>query len=407
MDIFKIIILVMALPVMFYLIFPCLSTVTSLLAGKQEPKRPAENNKKQDFACIITAYKDTSLVIPLVNSLLQQSYDNYFIYLVADACDTLCVVDWPSDKVRILQPPVELASKSSSIRYAMNHFQRLHQAVVVLDPDNLAHPHFLKELNTYFNRGYMAVQGRRTAKNLHTRFAQLDAMGELYYNYTSRLVPAALGSSATIAGSGMAVATILYYEHLRSKAIAEPVNKVIAGEDKILQAQLVADGIRIAYAPEAILFDEKVASSKGFQRQRTRWINAYFTNLPQGWVLIGKGIRQLNFNQFYFGVLTIAPPIFLLITTALLLLPAVAWASLYWLAALGLSLFVFAAHFLLVLKLNRAPLKVWQSLWGIPVLVLNQFAALVRVRKANKNFLVTANTQTLTIEEVLGNQPMK
>ena len=76
---------------------------------------------------------------------------------------------------------------------------------MVLDADNLMETSFISKVNNAFNKGYMAVQGHRVAKNINTRFAILDAVSEEVNNMIFRKGHRVVGLSAALIGSGMAM----------------------------------------------------------------------------------------------------------------------------------------------------------------------------------------------------------
>ena len=47
--------------------------------------------------------------------------------------------------------------------------------------------------------------------------------------------------------------------------------------------------------------------------QRSRWLYSYFQNLPNATELLWLGITRFSFNQMYFGFVTFALPMFILI----------------------------------------------------------------------------------------------
>jgi cellulose synthase/poly-beta-1,6-N-acetylglucosamine synthase-like glycosyltransferase len=383
-----------------FLIIPFLSVIISLFIryGKLSKTDLAIS---YDFACIITAYKDAHIAENLIKSLLDQKYKHFKIYLVADDCD-ISGLHFSQENVSILKPETPLKSKVKSIIYAIDSFTRNHSAIMIFDPDNLAHSDCLQEINYYLNQGFKAVQGRRTAKNLDTYYACIDALGEFYYNYTQRLVPFKLGSSATIAGSGMAFLTEDYLRFLNSEAIKSyhQENKVIVAEDKILQVDFVKHGNRIAYAREAIIYDEKVSSGDQVERQRTRWINSYFLHLKDGLGLLGRGFTNFNFNQLYFAYTIIIPPMFIQVGVILLFLAInvfYSWIHLFFIFG-SLSIFVF--NFLFVIYLSKVPVQIWKSIWAIPLFVFKQVFALLKMKRSNKDFLVTEKRNNISLEEV-------
>ncbi len=199
------------MPIVLYIIYVC-----------KPKKRPSAtklvSDTQADYAVIVTAYEQTHTLPPVIESLLQLQYSNYLIYIVADKCD-VSNLNFNNDKVIVLRPPETLASNTKSHFYAIEHFQRLHDRLTIIDSDNLVKPDYLLELNKLFDRGYIAVQGERKAKNLNTTFACLDAARDIYYHFYDGKVLFQIGSSATLAGSGMAFTVDLYKECLASLTI--------------------------------------------------------------------------------------------------------------------------------------------------------------------------------------------
>lgn len=398
MKVLSIISIAFQLFIIFFLLLPFLNTFFSLLVPRKKLKKNFD--KKYDFAAVITAYKDIDIAIPCVDSILKQKYQNYIIYLVADQCD-ISKVNIKNEKFVILKPEEKLGSKVKSIKHAIENFKRKHEAIIVFDPDNLAHPQMFAKMNLYFNNGYKAVQGRRTAKNVDTLYACLDAMGEYYYNYVTKYAPYKLRSSSPIAGSGMALDYDIYVNHLNNQEISTNINKVIVAEDKLLQAEIVAKGHQIAFARDAIIYDEKVSSGAQVERQRTRWINSYFKYSIKAVEITIQGILNFSWNQFLFGLNIFLPPLFLLVLGSgfFLVLNFFIDKQMFfvWLCAI----IIFFLNFNAALLLSNIEKEIWKSMWGIPLFMLNQIMALLKIKHSNKEFMETEHTKLLTIDDVL------
>ncbi len=384
--------------VAFYLVFPFLTVILSALTRE---KTILGSKKQLDFACIITAYQHVEIAIPLIDSLLKQTHQNHIVYLVADECD-ISHINIRHENVVLLRPPRKLGSKVKSIIHAIENFRREHEVIAIFDPDNLAKPDFLSVLNNYLNAGFSAVQGRRAAKNLDTIYACADATGEIYKNYVERYAPYLLGSSPTIAGSGMAVEAKLFREYLDEKSITESLNneKVIAAEDKILQNFLVGKGLQIAFASQAILYDEKITTAAQVERQRSRWLYSYFENLSNTGLLFFKGLTSFNRNQFLFGIITSSPPLFILLLSAMLLTLISIFVSIPMLYLMINSLWIFVGNIFLVLLISGAPKAIWKAIWGMPLFIFRQFLALLNMHQSRKDFMHTRHKKAVSIEEV-------
>lgn len=395
---------ILCLLLVLQLVYPF---VTVLLAQwRKSPALPVAqtaNSPVLHFACIITAYRNAAIARPLVDSILRQTHPDFGIYLVADECPDF---DFGISDQRfvVLRPEEPLRLKAKSLRYAMEHFRQPYDFVVVFDADNLAHPQFLAEISRFAHTGFRCIQGQRRAKNLDTTYAALDSMGEHYKNYIEREVPYRLGASAVISGSGMATETALYRAYLASPEIEQGKEqwKKMLQEDKILQNFLLRGGERIAYAREAIVFDEKVETGEAVETQRSRWLFSYFQNVPNALGLLRRGLLALNFNQLYFGFVTLVLPMFIQLGLALLLAAVGWWVAPVWTLVLLAAVAVFGLNILWSLYLEQAPPEVWKALWQVPRFVLRQLTALFKMGDPNKHFKHTEHRKIVSVEELAG-----
>lgn len=385
-----VIVKVLSLILFITLIYPFILVVASAIFGKSITFGRILKPSKVDFACVITAYKQISIVIPLVDSILKQSYNSYHIYIIADRNEGDFRFKFDSDKITIHYPEKPLDSKVRSMKYAIERFVKSHDYIVIFDPDNLVLEHYLEVLNSYIQLGFRAVQTRRVAKNLDTDYAKLDAIGEIYHNYVSRLVPFRLGSSSTIAGSGMAIEYKLFLGYLNSELIQKKLHGVILGEDKMLHNYLVGKGEVIAFADNILTFDEKVTDRTQVTRQRTRWIKTYFENVESAFSLIVDGfVEKFNFNKVLFGLSSLYPPLFLLIAFSL----SMAILSFFIDPISSLILFIgiciFAINFVIVLLLAQTPIKIFKAFIKLPLFIFSQFIGMFNMKIAKSDFLVT------------------
>jgi cellulose synthase/poly-beta-1,6-N-acetylglucosamine synthase-like glycosyltransferase len=351
------------------------------LFGKTRKTIPA-GNANADFGVIVTAYQYTDSLPAVAAALLKQEYPHFLIYIVADNCD-ISQLQFNDERVILLRPPAVIASNTGSHFYAIHHFKRAHSHVVIMDSDNIAHPGMLYALNNSLQQGFEAVQGLRKAKNQDTLIAQLDTARDLYYHYFDGRILFALGSSATLAGSGMAFSTRLYKDCLEYLSVKG------AGFDKVLQAEILKRNLRIAFTEDAIVYDEKTSRSDQLVKQRARWINTWFRYFRFGFVLLRKGFTKPSFNQTLFGIILLRPPLFIflllsgicmLVNLVLSPLAALAWA---------LAFLCFIAGFFIALAESKADKKIYAALLRAPVFIFYQVLALLHIRRANKLSVAT------------------
>lgn len=379
----------------YNLALPLLLLIVYLLSGRKKKPFVPQNIPEADYAIIVTAYEQTHTLPSVVASLLSLDYNNYLIYIVADKCD-ISDLHFNDDRVILLRPEIVLASNTRSHFYAIRNFKRAHTRLTIIDSDNLTDPSYLKELDIYFAAGYSAVQGERKAKNLDTTYARLDAARDLYYHFYDGKVLFGIGSSATLAGSGMAFTVDLY------KTCLEHLDITGAGFDKVLQNEIVSRGYRIAFAPTAVVYDEKTAASGQLVNQRARWINTWFKYVKFGLQLLLKGIVTLNWNRFLFGIVLLRPPLFIfLILSAVCLFADI----LFGMPGAGLwvgGFLLFIAGFAIALGTSKPDKRITNALWAMPKFIFFQVLSLTKVIRANQHSVATKHAGTKT--DLTGNK---
>jgi len=376
-----------------FLLFP----VMLQLIAWFRPHGPRPTGSSTHFySCIITSYGSPKQCHPLIDSILDNSYEKFEVIVVIDG--TKEQFSYPHPKVKVIHPEIPLNSKLRSIKRGVENASVACEGVIILDPDNLMHPGFLQEINQLFLQPYPVIQGRRKAKNMNSPIALTDALGEAYFNVVDRKLPFEAGSSASLAGSGMCISKSLLEIFLNNFIPSDP-EKVILGEDKLLQNHLVQQGYRLAYAESAVIYDEKTESPDQLVRQRARWLNAYFENIRGAGYTFLSGLATADWNRVLFGILTLKPPVFLNITLLGILLLINLFMDFRLSLLLGISLMVFLIHFMI----RAIQLRLTSGLYALPEFWLSQLTALITRRKHKKEFGKTRTTTYLTIEEVIKN----
>ncbi len=373
----------LVLPIVVY----CISLFGKIINYAPFKKLPA------DYAIIVTAYEQVDHIPEVVKSILNLNYSNYLIYIVADKCDVSSLL-FDDKRVAVLRPETTLASNTKSHFYAIEHFKRPHNRLTIIDSDNLVHPEYLNELDVFFNKGYIAVQGTREAKNLNTTYACMDAARDIYYHFYDGKILFKAGASAMLAGSGMAFTTELYVDCLKSKNISG------AGFDKVLQSAIVGLDQRIAFAEKAIVYDEKTSNTDQLVNQRSRWINTWFKYFTLGFGLIIKGLKNSSWNQFLFGLVLLRPPLFIFLLLSLVFLAINLFISPMYALIWFLGLLIFVVGFLLALIKSNTDRRIYKSLINIPKFIFFQVQSLLKVRNANKRSVATKHFEINLIEKI-------
>ena len=372
------------LPLFLYLLYS--------LKRKAVYNEPATPGPGRDYAIIVTAYEQTHMLHAVVDSLLQVKYSNYLIYIVADKCD-ITGLHFDDERVVLLRPETTLGSNTRSHFYAINHFRRPHEILTIIDSDNLTDPAYINELNKYFDAGFVAVQGIRKAKNLDTMYSCLDAARDMYYHFYDGEVLFQLGSSATLAGSGMAFTVALYKECL------EKLDVTGAGFDKVLQKEIVSRGYRIAFAEQAEVYDEKTSGSDQLVKQRARWINTWFRYFKFGFSMMAEGLRKFDWNRFLFSIILLRPPLFIFLLLAILFTAANFFISIPMVIIWLCGFVAFVLGFIIALVHAKPDRVIYKSLLGIPKFIFFQVLSLLKVRKANQLSVATKHGNPNSVNE--------
>jgi cellulose synthase/poly-beta-1,6-N-acetylglucosamine synthase-like glycosyltransferase len=357
-------------------------------------KKAPITTKDTIFSFIVTAHQEADFIPPLIDSIIKQNYQQFEVYIVADDCQT-DVIQFLDPRIHLLQPATPLHSKIKSIQFAIASFTKQPDAIVILDSDNLIHPSFLATINAYFQKGYRVVQSAFKPKNTDTNFARMDAIGDMFNFFIEREVRSMAGLSATIWGSGIAIDYNLYNE--------VNYHTFLGGFDKKLQAHIVKQVDRIAFAPDAILYDEKISSGQSLEKQRTRWISSYFKYFKDCFSILSKGIRKLDFNLIYFGFNTLRPPLFIVLAVSALLMFVSFFVdrTLFYVWLFGYSSFFFS--FILIVLIKGKDINYLKTMLLLPLFFFRQVRALLQIRKARKSFLKTEHSKVIYIEEAMMN----
>lgn len=377
----------------YNLVLPFILFLFYSITKKPTRKIASHKIKENDYAIIVTAYEQTHTLPPVIESILKLDYENYIVYIVADKCD-VSKLKFADPRVVVLRPPETLASNTRSHFYAIRHFKRNHNILTIIDSDNLVEPDYLHELDQSFAHGFKAVQGIRKAKNLDTTYACLDASRDIYYHFYDGEALFRLGSSATLAGSGMAFTTEVYRECLEHQDITG------AGFDKILQKELVSRGYRIAFNEHAVVYDEKTSRSDQLVKQRARWINTWFRYFKFGFSILADGLTSLDRNKALFGLILLRPPLFIFIILSMFCLIASLFISKIAVISWIIAFLLFIVGFMIAIFHAKPDKRILKSLINIPKFVFFQVISLLQAKKANKISVATQHYNSSSIHEV-------
>lgn len=377
----------------FYFLLPAFLFISYYLKGGLKKKFTYSKEGKQfEFAAIITAHQDARFIAPFVDSFIKQRYPNFKVYVVADDCDTTDL-HFGDNRIIVLKPETALHSKIRSIQYAIDHFTTEPDVMIIFDSDNLVHPDYLWNLAGYYQQGFRVVQTHMLSKNTDTTYAQLDSVGHIYYTFFERKSKMALGLSSSILGLGISLDYDLYKE-INYK-------NTVGGFDKKLQAKMAMLVKQIAFADDAIVYDEKVEEAAVMEKQRTRWIWSYFSHIKESWQLTVHGFKTFNPGRILLGATMLRPPMILLMSLLFVILLVTFFINPTLLFVWAGVIVLYVLIFILTVATQSYQKGMMQSLKFIPLLIISQFKSLLKIKKAKTNFLKTEHKKVMYIDELL------
>jgi len=353
---------------------------------------------KKTIALLIPAYKEDVIIIGTARKALDHNYtENFFsVIIIADQLQHETINMLRSMGAQVLEVNFEISMKAKSLHAALQLLQTSqYEIAVILDADNIMKANCLEKINTAFHNGYKAVQCHRIAKNVNHPLAILEAISEGINIHLFRRGPAALGLSAAPLGSGMAFNSGLLKEiYNHDRILHDPA------EDRETDTQLLKRNIRMYYLDDAYVYDEKVASLRVFEKQRTRWLEAQVHHLRR---FFQKDMKDVPKTAHYYNRVVqhlLLPRLFYLVIcgiTALLLIaePVLDTSLLYpysgwWLA----WIILYCTVLIISIPAEFFNVKTLKAALYIPALMISMLKALTKMKSNRKEFLHTSKSYT-------------
>jgi cellulose synthase/poly-beta-1,6-N-acetylglucosamine synthase-like glycosyltransferase len=351
------------------------------------------SSKTRKFAVLIPSYKEDSVIVGVAKQALQQNYpvSGFDIVVIADSLQETTLAQLRALPLRVVTVQFDLSTKVKSLKAAMQQIGDAYDFALILDADNVMEKDFLVKIDSMLESGYKAIQAQRTSKNETTSMSVLDGLSERINNYIYRQGSVAAGLSCSLIGSGMV------FEYSTVKEILSGLTS-IGGFDRELELALIRRGIRIYYARNAVVYDEKVESTEVFEKQRTRWLSSQFIYLQkyarEGWLSLFRG----EFSFFNSAILkNIQLPrlinlglLFVLSVITIAFRDSLTFSYYPWVIFLALNVFSMA----LAIPLRMYNFQMLKSVFLLPTVFIKMFKLLFRLKGADKTFIHTPHGVT-------------
>ena len=238
--------------------------------------KPAERkkiiNKKHRFMAVISARNEEQVIANLIESLRHQNYpeDKLDVYVIADNCtDNTASVAREAGAIVYERFNEIKKSKGYALEWffdiVLEEFPDKYDAFCIFDADNIVSPDFFEKMNDKLCEGETIVQGYRDIKNPGDNW--ISANYALFYWTMNRCYHYSrykLGLAPMINGTGFMVAmTVLKEENgWHTETLTE---------DTEFSLKSVAKGRRVAWAHDAVIYDEQPTILSQAWNQRLRW----------------------------------------------------------------------------------------------------------------------------------------
>ena len=381
--------ILMLLQLLFY--FYILSSVGMLFVfsfASLFPYKPklANDGKYRSIALIIPAYNEDKVIQEVVKSAIGQDYPRklFDIVVVADHFQKETLNTLKKQDIILLEKDFEISTKSRAINYGLNNIDNNYEIACILDADNIMDIDFLKTINKSFATGYKVVQGHRTAKNINTDFALLDAISEEINNSIFRKGLRVLGFSSALIGSAMAFDFQLF-KSLMSKI------EVIGGFDKEIEMTLASNRIKVEYLPNTYVYDEKVQNASVFTQQRRRWLSAQFHFFGKNFIPSLKSfIKHGNLEYFMRAMTYVQLPRIILLAVLIFAVPISFFINpVYFTIAWCVAFLLLFLTFAFAIPKKFYNFSFFKAILAVPRGMLMMTVSLLSLKRGNKEFIHT------------------
>ena len=280
-------------------------------------------NKNHKFMAIIPAHNEEFVIRNLVESLKAQDYPKelYDVYVIADNCtDNTAAIAKEAGAIVYKRFDEAHKTKGHALQWFLK--QKIEEnadydAFCVFDADNIVDKNFIKNMNKKLCQGEEIVQGYRDIKNPTDSW--VSAGYAIFYWMMNRFYHLArynLGLSPLINGTGFMVKfDIIKPNGWQTITLTEDIEFSLIN---------IANGRKLGWATDAIVYDEQPVHFMQSWSQRSRWtvghlqcMKHYTGDLAKG---VAKNKTMMNFDGllYMFGIPMMIITLLLLVVNGLL-----------------------------------------------------------------------------------------
>lgn len=280
--------------------------------------KPHKEEKLHRFAALISARNEEAVIATLVDSIHHQDYpqDMIDIYVIADNCDdNTAKAAEKAGAIVYVRNDMKKVGKGYALDYAFGKITEergkdYYDGYFVFDADNILDTNYISAMNRSFSDGHRIITSYRNSTNYGTNW--ITAGYALWYIRESKFLNHSrmlLNSGCAISGTGFLV----------SKDVINNIGGwkyFLLTEDIEFSIANAMEGEKIAFCPDAILYDEQPCTFKQSWTQRLRWARGFLQVFARYGVKLIGSIFTKNRRTCYDMTMTILPAIFITIVIA-------------------------------------------------------------------------------------------
>jgi 1,2-diacylglycerol 3-beta-glucosyltransferase len=239
-------------------------------ATRRRARGPAAAPARIRFDVLVPAHDEEPVIGATLDALAALDYppEHYRVHVIADHCTDRTVDIARAAGVEVHEHADERRGKGPALAWVIARLLDspagdAPDVVVIVDADTIVDKGFLREVELAVVAGAEAVQGQYRVRDPETSAAAgLRAAALASRHHLRPLGRTAIGASCGLYGNGMAFTAAV----LRGREWSGHLT-----EDIEFQMELLLDGIRVAYAPGAVVEAEMPSTLEDARTQNERW----------------------------------------------------------------------------------------------------------------------------------------
>ncbi len=253
--------------------------IGALFLSQRKIKEVPHSDKKSKFAVLVPARNEGKIIINIINSLHNQTYDpNYFdIWFILESKEDIAYDIALKNGCHVFirdELTADRRTKGFALQECIRYFKKenmKYDAYMIFDADNVMDSNYLEAMNDLRQSGVEVGVGYRNFTNANVNWrTSCSACLFTYINSFTSKSRTLLFKKAVISGTG-------YY--INADIVDEAGGWIFTGmtEDTELTSYCYYHDINMRYYPLVNYYDEQATDFKTMHNQHIRWIWGFFT----------------------------------------------------------------------------------------------------------------------------------